>query len=35
MESASVTIGLISCLTVVTVYFWIVRRRQRESTPQN
>jgi hypothetical protein len=30
----SVTIGLISCLSVVAVYFWIVRRHQRDCAQQ-
>jgi len=30
MEPVGVTMGLISCLGVITVYFWIVRRSQQQ-----
>jgi hypothetical protein len=34
MEPVGVTIGLISCLSVVTIYFWIVRRSQQQMAEQ-
>jgi hypothetical protein len=31
MEPAGFAIGLIGMLTIITIYFWIVRRSQNES----
>jgi hypothetical protein len=34
MEPVGVTMGLISCLSVVAIYFWIVRRSQQQQAMQ-
>lgn len=34
MEPVGVTAGLISMLSIITIYFWIVRRSQQEVIQQ-
>jgi hypothetical protein len=31
MEPVGVAMGLISCLSVLTIYYWVVRRGQQQA----
>jgi hypothetical protein len=35
MEPVGVTMGLISCLSVVAIYFWVVRRNQQRTATES